>query len=68
MEVMKGNDVFVNAPTGLGKSFVVLQSCHTPLMLTCGSVCFQVPAIAIEHGITLVITPLIGQCASSCRA
>ena len=24
-------------------------------------VCFQVPAIALEHGITLVISPLIGE-------
>lgn len=38
---LKGCDILVVAPTGLGKS-----------------VCFQVPAIAVEYGITIVVSPL----------
>jgi bloom syndrome protein len=29
-----------------------------------GSVCFQVPAVTIEHGITIVIVPIIGKSCS----
>ncbi|KAI0042405.1 P-loop containing nucleoside triphosphate hydrolase protein [Auriscalpium vulgare] len=39
---MQGKDVFVVAPTGMGKSL-----------------CFQVPAIAQEHGISIVVSPLL---------
>lgn len=42
--VLKGCDVLVVAPTGLGKS-----------------VCFQVPAVTIEYGITIVVSPLLGE-------
>lgn len=38
---LKGCDILVVAPTGLGKS-----------------VCFQVPAVAVAYGITIVISPL----------
>ncbi|KAH9979944.1 ATP-dependent DNA helicase [Lactifluus volemus] len=39
---IKGADVLVVAPTGMGKS-----------------ICFQVPAIAQESGITIVVSPLL---------
>ncbi|KAI0064084.1 ATP-dependent DNA helicase [Artomyces pyxidatus] len=39
---MRGEDVLVVAPTGMGKS-----------------VCFQVPAIAAESGVTIVVSPLL---------
>lgn len=38
---LKGCDILVVAPTGLGKS-----------------ICFQVPALAVAYGITLVVSPL----------
>nr|XP_019013396.1 uncharacterized protein I206_01462 [Kwoniella pini CBS 10737]OCF52177.1 hypothetical protein I206_01462 [Kwoniella pini CBS 10737] len=41
-DAMRGCDLIVIAPTGLGKSL-----------------CFQLPAITIEHGVTIVVTPLI---------
>ncbi|TXT13064.1 hypothetical protein VHUM_01465 [Vanrija humicola] len=39
---LRGCDLLVVAPTGLGKS-----------------VCFQVPAVTIEYGITVVVSPLL---------
>ncbi|WVQ70235.1 uncharacterized protein L199_008461 [Kwoniella botswanensis] len=41
-DAMRGCDLIVVAPTGLGKSL-----------------CFQLPAITIEHGVTIVVSPLI---------
>ncbi|WWC61266.1 uncharacterized protein I303_103847 [Kwoniella dejecticola CBS 10117] len=41
-DAMRGCDLIVVAPTGLGKSL-----------------CFQLPAITIEHGVTIVVVPLI---------
>ncbi|WVQ98604.1 hypothetical protein IAU59_005734 [Kwoniella sp. CBS 9459] len=39
---MRGCNMIVVAPTGLGKS-----------------ICFQLPAITIEHGVTIVVSPLV---------
>lgn len=39
---LKGSDILVIAPTGMGKSL-----------------CFQVPAVAERHGLTLVVSPLL---------
>ncbi|EMD39586.1 hypothetical protein CERSUDRAFT_111898 [Gelatoporia subvermispora B] len=39
---VQGADIFVLAPTGMGKS-----------------ICFQVPAIAEQHGVTVVVSPLL---------
>lgn len=39
---LRGSDILVIAPTGMGKSL-----------------CFQVPAVAESHGLTLVLSPLL---------
>ncbi|WVR05064.1 hypothetical protein IAU60_002076 [Kwoniella sp. DSM 27419] len=39
---MRGCNMIVVAPTGLGKS-----------------ICFQLPAVTIEHGVTIVVSPLV---------
>jgi bloom syndrome protein len=55
---MRGWDIMVVAPTGLGKSYALFS--FDLDHLTRRSVCFQVPAITLEHGITIVVVPLIG--------
>ncbi|PBK97309.1 ATP-dependent DNA helicase, partial [Armillaria gallica] len=44
---ISGIDVFVLAPTGMGKA------CHSHLM------CFQLPAVVEESGVTIVVSPLL---------
>jgi len=47
---LSGKDVFVVAPTAMGKSL-----------------CFQLPAVATEHGLTVVISPLLALMSSQLR-
>lgn len=62
-----GADVLVVAPTGMGKRYVISISIavgwHRKLIhlrsFGVGSLCFQVPAVADAHGITIVISPLL---------
>lgn len=64
---MHGADVLVVAPTGMGKRYVISISIavgwHRKLIYLrsfgVGSLCFQVPAVADAHGITIVISPLL---------
>jgi len=63
-----GRDVFVLAPTGMGKvcigSLLLLLSFKR---LDCiQSLCFQLPAIWAKAGVTLVISPLCGKHKGTC--
>lgn len=63
-----GRDVFVLAPTGMGKvrigSLLFLSSCK---YLDCmQSLCFQLPAVMAKAGVTLVISPLCGKHKGTC--
>lgn len=46
---LRGSDILVIAPTGMGKSM-----------------CFQVPAVAEKHGMTLVVSPLLCELRRHC--
>lgn len=59
---VRGADVLVVAPTGMGKRYAM--ACYRWIIadqvrIRERSLCFQVPAVADHHGITVVISPLL---------
>ncbi|KAL1950638.1 hypothetical protein VTO73DRAFT_5762 [Trametes versicolor] len=53
-----GSDVLVIAPTGMGKVWL-WTSVHWTALIRVQSLCFQIPAVAAENGVTVVVSPLL---------